>query len=349
MSELRRVEVPLGPEGYEVVVGPGARSELAPMLPETARLAAVVTQPGIGVALDLPLPSFVVEIARGEARKSLATVEELGRAFGRHGLSRSDVVIAVGGGLVTDVAGLAASLWHRGTPVVHVATTLLAQIDAAIGGKTGVNLPEGKNLMGTFHQPRGVVCDTDTLASLPEEEWRSGLGELAKYAFLGVDGLAEMSLVEQVEACVACKAGVVAADERESAGRMVLNYGHTLAHALEAAGLAGEAGGETGGPATLRHGEAVAVGLVFAARLAEALGRVDAARVGEHVALVESLGLSPVLPKGSEPARLVQFMSRDKKAHGDLTFVLDGPDGVEPVRGVEASLVRRVLEEMPSA
>ncbi len=346
---LRRVEVPLRPERYEVVIGPGALGELASMLPGTARLAAVVTQPGIGVELDLPLPSFVVEIARGEARKSLATVEQLGRSFARHGLGRSDVVIAVGGGLVTDVAGLAASLWHRGTPVVHVATTLLAQIDAAIGGKTGVNLPEGKNLMWTFSQPRGVVCDTDTLSSLPEEEWRSGLGELAKYAFLGVAGLAGMSLVDRIEACVACKAGVVAADERESAGRMLLNYGHTLAHALEAAGLAGGADEETHAPATLRHGEAVAVGLVFAARLAEALGRVDAARVGEHVALVESLGLSPLLPKGSDPSRLVEFMARDKKAHGDLTFVLDGPAGVEPVRGVDASLVVRILEEMPSA
>ncbi len=138
--------------------------------------------------------------------------------------------------MVTDVAGFAASCWHRGVGVIHVPTTLLGQIDAAIGGKTGVNLPEGKNLVGSFWQPLGVVCDTAVLASLPAAEWRSGRGEMAKYAFLGVEDLDELPLEEQVARCVACKARIVAADERESGMRMTLNYGHTLAHALEAPG-----------------------------------------------------------------------------------------------------------------
>ena len=158
----------------------------------------------------------------------------------RGDMHRSDVVVAVGGGVVTDVAGYAASSYHRGTAVINVPTTLLGQVDAAIGGKTGVNLPEGKNLVGSFWQPLGVFCDTETLASLPKREWRSGHGEMAKYAFLGVEDLDSLSLAEQVARCVACKAQVVASDERDGGRRMILNYGHTLAHALEAAGFASE-------------------------------------------------------------------------------------------------------------
>ena len=179
----------------------------------------------------------------GEAAKTLATVEQLCRDFARFGLSRSDAVVALGGGVVSDVAGFAASVFHRGIAYVNVPTTLLAQVDAAIGGKTGVNLPEGKNLVGAFWQPAAVLCDIQTLGSLPAREWSSGRGEMAKYAFLG-DGLLErgrpgaailgLPLDEQVAACVAIKAAVVSADERESGRRMVLNYGHTLAHALEA-------------------------------------------------------------------------------------------------------------------
>ena len=133
----------------------------------------------------------------------------------RWGLTRADVVVAVGGGVVTDTAGFAAAVYHRGIPVVHVPTTLLGQVDAAIGGKTGVNLPEGKNLVGAFWQPSAVLCDTEVLATLPPREYRSGLGEMAKYAFLGVDDLADLPLDEAVAACVRCKAEVVAADERE--------------------------------------------------------------------------------------------------------------------------------------
>jgi len=347
-GSLTAVRVELGARSYDVLVGPGAKFELAGMVPVGARQAVVVTQPGIGVEVDTGLPTTVVEIPHGERTKSLGTLEGLCRRFAEVGLTRNDVVVGVGGGVVTDVAGFAASCWHRGTGVIHVATTLLAQIDAAIGGKTGVNLPEGKNLVGSFWQPRGVICDTDVLASLPAAEWRSGRGELAKYAFLGVEDLDALDLPEQVARCAECKARVVAADEREGGQRMVLNYGHTLAHALEAAGLAGESGDLADGGAApdqsmLRHGEAVAVGLVFAARLSRALGRIGDDRVTRHERLVDSYELPSRLPAAADPEQLVALMRRDKKAHGDLTFVLDGPSGVEPVRHVSPAVVTEVL------
>jgi len=354
-SHLIAVRVDLGRRSYDVLVGPGARAELADMVPVSARQAVVVTQAGIGVAerLETGVPTTIVEIGAGERVKSLATVEMLSRRFAAAGLTRSDVVIGVGGGVVTDLAGFAASCWHRGTGVIHVATTLLGQIDAAIGGKTGVNLPEGKNLVGSFWQPLGVICDTEVLASLPPAEWRSGKGELAKYAFLGVDDLDTLDVPEQVARCVECKARIVSADETEHGLRMVLNYGHTLAHGLEAAHLAGESGdfedsaastGEAASPPLLRHGEAVAVGLVFAARLARSLGRIGDDRVERHERLVAAYGLPDHLPTGADPGRLVELMRRDKKAQGDLTFVLDGPGGVEPVRGVPPAVVLDVLE-----
>src|SRR6202011_5922246 len=228
--------------------------------------------------------------------KNLESVEQLCRSWARWGLRRTDVVVAVGGGVVTDTAGFAAAVYHRGVAVIHVPTTLLGQVDAAIGGKTGVNLPEGKNLMGAFWQPRAVVCDTEVLSTLPPREWASGRGEMAKYAFLG-DGrdgppdasLLELTLVDQVARCAAIKADVVASDEREGDRRMVLNYGHTLAHALEASAFDPHSGWD------LRHGEAVAIGLVFAALLAERLGRIDDRRVELHRRVVDAFDLSAAL------------------------------------------------------
>ncbi|MGH9094752.1 MAG: 3-dehydroquinate synthase, partial [Acidimicrobiales bacterium] len=259
------------------------------------------------------------------------------RHFARWGLTRGDVVVAVGGGVVTDTAGFAAAVYHRGVPVVHVPTTLLGQVDAAIGGKTGVNVPEGKNLVGAFWQPAAVLCDTDTLTTLPAREYRSGLGEMAKYAFLGVDRLRDLPLDEAVAACVACKADYVGADEREDGRRALLNYGHTLAHAIE-----------TAGSYDLRHGEAVAVGLGFAARLARRLGRIDDERVADHDRLLAGYDLPLDLPPGLEPTDLVDLMARDKKATHGLTFVLDGPRGLEVVAGVDAALVADTLAEMAS-
>jgi 5-deoxy-5-amino-3-dehydroquinate synthase len=289
----------------------------------------------------------VFAIGQGEEAKRLEEVEALCRAFARWRLTRADVVVAVGGGVVTDVAGFAAAVYHRGVPVVHVPTTLLGQVDAAVGGKTGVNLPEGKNLVGAFWQPTAVLCDTEVLETLPPEEYRSGCGEMAKYHFLGLPGehLESLPLDERIARCVQIKAAYVSADEREAVGgdppsgrsRACLNYGHTLAHALETAGRYG-----------LRHGEAVAVGLVFAAHLAERLGRIDGARVAHHYDVVRGYGLPDALPPGTDHAGVVALMAGDKKAHGGLSFVLDGPEGVAPVAGVARAEVEAALKEVSS-
>lgn len=334
MNELIEVTVPLGGgRDYPVLVGDGALESLPDLVPDHARRVAVVTQPGIGIEVEPGVEHRVFTIGDGEPAKTTATVADLCSEFARWGLTRSDCVVGVGGGLVTDVAGFAAAVYHRGIPVVHCATTLLGQIDAAIGGKTGVNLPEGKNLVGAYWQPRGVICDTGTLASLPPREWRCGLGELAKYHWLGGGRLDELDLPERVAACVAIKADVVASDEREGGRRALLNYGHTLAHSLE-----------TVGHHDLRHGEAVAIGLVFAAELAHDLGRIDDAAVAEHRRVVSDYDLPVEVPAGLDTDELVEVMGRDKKVLGEgLTFVLDGPTGVEVVPGVDASAVRATL------
>lgn len=338
---LRTVRVPLGDRSYDVLVGHGARHELASLMPATARRAAIVTQPGIPLEIDPGIPFDVFQIGTGEDHKHLGTIESLCRGFARVGLTRHDVVIGLGGGMVTDVAGFAASVWHRGIPVVHVATTLLAMVDAAVGGKTGVNLPGGngdggKNLVGAFWQPSGVVCDLDALATLPPRERRCGYGEMAKYHFLTGDDLLAMDETERVARCVQIKADVVASDEREGGRRALLNYGHTLGHALEI---------ETGHQ--LAHGEAVAVGLVFAAHLAQVLGRIDDARVQHHYDVVGGVyELGTRLPAGADHDRLLSLMGRDKKALTGLTFVLDGACGVEVVADVAADAVRSALSEM---
>jgi len=333
---------------YDVIVGRGAVGELSTVLPSSARRVAVVTQRGLlgaGGALGWDITDImrgydvdVHEIGDGEGAKSLATIEHLVRGFARQGLTRHDVVVGIGGGMVTDVAGFAAASWHRGTPVVHVSTTLLGMVDAAIGGKTGVNLPEGKNLVGAFWQPSAVLCDLDALDTLPPRETRCGLGEMAKYHFLTGDDLLALELPDRIARCIEIKADVVASDEREGGRRALLNYGHTLAHAIE---IATEH--------RVAHGEAVAIGLVFAAELARDLGRIDDERVAEHrrvVAGAYDLAVSP--PPGLDPVELLDLIGRDKKALDGLTFALDGPRGVEVVSGVDPSVVRSALERFVS-
>ena len=335
---MHEVTVHLGDRSYPVLVGSGARHRLAELIPAGATRAAIVSQESIPWPVDSGIEQRTFYLDEGEEAKNLESVEQLCRQFVKWGLHRSDVVVAVGGGVVTDTAGFAAAVYHRGAAVVHVSTTLLGQVDAAIGGKTGVNIPEGKNLVGAFWQPTAVLCDTETLGTLPPREYRSGLGEMAKYAFLGVPGLRDMALDDAVAACVACKAELVTADERESGRRAFLNYGHTLAHALE-----------TVGSYDLRHGEAVAIGLVFAARLARRLGRIDDNRVAEHEALVAAYDLPVRPPPGLDPTELVEVMARDKKATGEgLTFILEGPQGLELVRGIAETAVVDTLSELQS-
>ena len=342
MSDITTVTVPLGDRSYPVHVGAGALTQLPDLLPDSVQRVALVTQAGIPFGDDavifpmlepLGITLTRIEIGSGESQKSLTTIEHIAGALAAAGITRNDVVVGVGGGMVTDVAGFAAAVWHRGVPVVHVATTLLAMVDAAIGGKTGVNTREGKNLVGAFWQPSAVICDIDALATLPERERRSGDGEMAKYHFLVGEDLEAMPLAERIARCVQIKADVVASDEREGGRRALLNYGHTLAHALEIA---------TGHELT--HGEAVGIGLVYAAELAHDLGRIGAERVQRHRGVVAgTYDLPTTIPAGLDPDVLLQLMARDKKALDGLTFVLDGPAGVEVVARVDPTAVRGAL------
>ena len=331
----RRVRVELGERSYDVAVGAGAIAALPGMIPSDVKRAVIVSQVGVPSIPEIDLPTHLVHIADGEHGKTLATIEDLCRQFAQFGLTRNDLVIGVGGGLVTDVAGFAAASWHRGTRVVHVATSLLAMVDAAIGGKTGVNLPEGKNLVGAFWQPSGVVCDTNWLASLPERELRCGWGEVAKYHFLTGDDLLAMPTDDRIARCVQIKADIVAQDEREGGRRALLNYGHTFGHAIETV---------TGH--RFAHGEAVAIGMICAAHLARILGRIDDARVDAHYRILDAYGLQSTLPGDLDHNALLVAMGRDKKATSGLVFVLDGRDGLESVAGVDPA---RVLESLASA
>jgi 5-deoxy-5-amino-3-dehydroquinate synthase len=330
------VNVELGDRSYPVIVGAGARYELDACLPDNAKRVALVTQDGIPLADDVSSTRALTRhtLGDGETSKNLSSVEALCDEFVTAGLTRADAVVGVGGGVVTDVAGFAAAVYYRGIAVVHVPTTLLGMIDAAVGGKTGVNLAAGKNLVGAFWQPRAVLCDTEALATLPPRELRSGLGELAKYHFLTGEDLASKPLDERIAAAVAIKAAAVSADEHERTGvRATLNYGHTLGHALE-----------TVGKYDLRHGEAVAIGLVYAAKLARRLGRIDDDRVAQHVAVVAANDLPTTIPPACDPEELVAVMRRDKKSTGDgLTFVLDGPNGVELVTGISFDDARAAM------
>lgn len=333
---LQRVIVELGERSYPVIVGHGARNELPHVIPASARRAVIVTQRNIDFHIDLGLPSVNVFIGDGEEYKSLSVIEEVSRKFARASLTRSDVVIGVGGGMVTDMAGFAAASWHRGTPVVHVATSLVGMVDAAIGGKTGVNLPEGKNLVGAFWQPIAVICDLDALSTLPAREMRCGLGEMAKYHFLGGNDLLALDQSARIARCVQIKAKIVSVDERESGARAVLNYGHTLAHAIEIATQF-----------RVAHGEAVAIGMVFAAHLAAVLGRIDEQRVRQHEHIIrDTYGLDVALPNECSVDGLINLMLSDKKAVNGLTFVLDGETGVKVVPDISRENVIEAFRRM---
>ncbi|PJE98188.1 3-dehydroquinate synthase [Streptomyces carminius] len=337
--ETGRVRVDLGERSYDVLIGTGVRHRLAEVVAGLGAERAVVV--AARPAEWVPSPGIshrVIEVQDGERAKTLATVGELCRRFADAGLSRGDVVVSCGGGTTTDTVGLAAALYHRGIPVVHLPTTLLAQVDASTGGKTAVNLPEGKNLVGAYWQPRAVLCDTDYLQTLPEREWLNGYGEIARCHFIGAGDLRDLPTVEQITGSVRRKAEIVSADERDSGLRHLLNYGHTLGHALEL---------ETG--FGLRHGEAVAIGTVFAGRLAGALDRIDQSRVDEHLDVVRHYRLPWRLPSGADIDTLIRLMRLDKKANGDLAFVLDGPDGAELVREIPEHVVKDCLAAMPSA
>ncbi|MGY1616318.1 3-dehydroquinate synthase [Geodermatophilus sp. SYSU D00691] len=326
---MRRVVTVAGDKPYEVVIGPGAAAELGRVLAGTAR-AAVVHAPPLAAAAGAAVEALqtagvaaeAVVVPDGEAAKTAQVAAEVWEEFGRLGLTRSDAVVGVGGGAVTDLAGFLAATWTRGVRVVQVPTSLLGMVDAAVGGKTGINTAAGKNLVGAFHPPAAVLADTDVLTGLPEPEFRSGLAEVVKCGFiadgrildlLDADPTGRSGTAELIERSVQVKADAVGADLFDTGVREFLNYGHTLGHAIERVEDFG-----------WRHGEAVAVGLVFAAELGHQAGLLTAADVDRHRSLVERMGL-PTRYAG-DWARLQAVMRVDKKARGaSLRFVvLDG-------------------------
>jgi 3-dehydroquinate synthase len=355
------VRVRAGERRYDVSIGSAlieTASDLLPELPR-ARRTFVVADP---VAADLygerladslearGWDAVTLRVPQGEEAKTLQVTEMLYRQLAAQEAHRDDVVIGLGGGAAGDLAGFVGATYMRGLHVAQVPTTLTAQVDAAIGGKTAVNLPEGKNLVGAFHQPDAVIADVGTLATLEERDLRSGLAEVAKYG-LTLDPEILPILEERADAiwnrdvavledlvarCVRCKASVVEADERDTGRRLLLNYGHTLAHALER--LEAYEGRS--------HGEAVAVGMVFAARLSEALGLSGPELVQLHLRIVGMLGLE--LEGGLPGADAILGAFRlDKKYSGGVRFVLLEEVGrPRVVEDVPEATVRAVLEEM---
>lgn len=349
---------------YDIVVGAGTIDVLGSTLAAAgARRAAIVTDASIASThaarvvaslADARVETTLFVVPSGESSKSAAEATRLWNKFASLAIDRRTHVVAVGGGVIGDLAGFVAATFARGLSLWQVPTTLVAQVDSAIGGKTGINLDAGKNLVGAFWQPRGVVADIATLATLPDREFTSGLAEVLKYgvildadffAWLEANAVAicrrePSALLHIVDRSASLKAHVVERDEHETSGlRAILNYGHTFAHAFETAA----------GYGALLHGEAVAIGMAAAARLAAALGRIGPDLVARQDALLRSLGL-PVTAadlRWTPPAtdELLAIMGRDKKTvDGRLRFVLPTRIGhVELVDGIDAALVRRVL------
>ena len=358
-----RILVAVPDAAHEVVVGRGLVRNCVDLVAACARAenAFVVTHPflaDVSSALETSLAGKGVEVHvlpldEGEQSKSLSAAGRLYEELARRDAHRHDVVVALGGGVVTDVAGFVASTFNRGMPLVNVPTTLLGQVDAAIGGKNGINLGSGKNLEGTIYQPAAVLCDVDLLMTLPRVELSSGLAEVVKYGFIADDSLLDVIekgsaalfegdvrlLGEVVARCARIKAEVVARDERDRGVRAILNYGHTFAHAIEwSSGYGG-----------IRHGEAVALGMMAAAHLARALDRIDEGVVRRHRAALEAC-LLPV-SASFDLVTLEDAWRHDKKYERGVRFVLlrrDDSGGVVPEAGVDAprDVVERALERL---
>lgn len=358
------VSVDLETASYQIHIGSGQLSgmleQLIALSPRASRIACVVdagVDAAVGQALRdafgrLQLPVDFSVLPGGEATKSTQQLELLWRNWLAAGLDRRSVAVAIGGGVIGDLVGFAAATYMRGIRLIQVPTTLLAQVDSSVGGKTGINLPGAKNMVGAFWQPSGVLIDTDLLSSLGERELVSGLAEVVKYGviedaalFDWLESHAKRVLAREPEALrwvisESCriKAAVVQQDERETSGRRaMLNYGHTFAHAIEAVAGLGE----------LLHGEAVALGMLLASRLAERLGMIDAGITARQRDLLARLGLPIVLPRPLSSESLWQAMLFDKKSRaGVVDFVL--PERIGSVRlvpGVPREQVMAVLEE----
>jgi 3-dehydroquinate synthase len=357
MSVLHALDVALAERAYPILIGPGLLDEHARWRSAIrGRHALVVTNDTVAplylarvmAALD-GLTAASLVLPDGEAHKTLERCADVYAALAALKANRDACIVALGGGVIGDLAGFAAATWMRGIDFVQIPTTLLAQVDSSVGGKTGVNLPAGKNLVGAFHQPRTVVIDTGTLATLPPREYRSGLAEVVKYGAIGDAAFFAWleanaaALAARDEAAVAAaiaqsclhKAGVVARDEREDGERALLNFGHTFGHALET----------SAGYGTLLHGEAVAIGMVLAARLSAALGRAPAADTERLERLLAALDLPVALPAGHAADELLALMRLDKKnLSGRLRLILwNGIGDAQIVPDVDETAIRETL------
>lgn len=358
---MDKLTVALGDRAYPV--GLGGMAEWAPELAAqlTGRSALLVTDEHVaachGAALRNVLAAAgapelpVLTLPPGEEHKNFTTVERICRSCAQHGLDRHSVLIAFSGGVPGDLTGFAAAIYMRGIDFIQIPTTLLAAVDSSVGGKTGADLPEGKNLIGAFHQPRAVWIDPALLATLPPAEWRNGLAEVVKYGMILDAGFfAELEaqgaqLLRGDAALTAriirrsceCKAAVVAGDERETGRRAILNYGHTVGHAVEKLS-----------DFRIPHGAAVAIGMAVAARLAVCLGWCEAAVETRQNALLEALGLPLAVPRAMAPEAILETMRSDKKnRNGAIAMILPRAVGtVEIVREIEETRLVAVLKEL---
>ena len=364
-TAIRTIEVALSANPYPVVIGTGALASLGEQIrargSKEGTKVLMVTNPvvqehyGATALASLQAAGFeatTLVIDAGEDQKTPATVAQIHDAAFARRLERGSLLVALGGGVVGDMAGFAAATWLRGIAVVQVPTTLLAMVDAAIGGKTGVNHPGGKNLIGAFHQPRLVLVDPSTLSTLPEREFRAGMAEVIKYGVIGdrtlfseleaSGGLSSMAAVggpllqKILERSAAAKAQVVAADEREGGLRAILNYGHTLGHVVET----------LCGYGTWLHGEAVAIGMVAAGEIALAMGLWHAADQQRQRAVIAAAGLPHDWPS-LDVGAVIACLQGDKKVRdGRVRFVLPNAIGSVEIRSdVAESTIRQVLQQ----
>ena len=351
MSAEATTVIPVGGD-YDVLVGHGVSHEVVDLVPAGARRALVVhpeplarlAHPIVAALEGAGLEVITGPVPDAEAAKTIDVAARLWSQMGQAEFTRTDLVVGVGGGSVTDLAGFVAASWLRGVPVIHVPTTVLGMVDAAVGGKTGVNTPEGKNLVGAFHVPVGVLCDLDALETLPPADLRAGLAEAIKGGFIADPGILDLveadpedavrpgspRLREIIERKIRVKAHVVAADLKESHLREILNYGHTLGHAIE-----------HHEHYRMRHGEAVAIGCVYAAELAHRSGLIDEALLARHRDVLGSVGLPTTYSRATFD-ELLSALRRDKKTRGaTLRFVvLDGLASPTRLEGPDEGLLR---------
>jgi 3-dehydroquinate synthase len=356
VSEPTRITV-AGDRPYDVVIGERLLAELPGLVGDAQRVLVVhpkaLRATGEAVRDDLAAAGFeayVAEVPDAEEAKTAQVATFLWGVFGQAGFTRTDVVIGVGGGATTDLAGFVAATWLRGVRVVQVPTTLAGMVDAAVGGKTGINTKEGKNLVGAFHPPVGVLCDLSTLETLPRNDFVAGLAEVVKCGFIADPVILDLverdpqavtswdaaTTRELVERSVRVKADVVGQDLRESGPREVLNYGHTFGHAVEQVERYG-----------WRHGAAVSVGMVFAAELARLAGRLDERTADRHREVLTALGL-PTSYRQDRWEQLLTAMKRDKKTRGDLLrfVVLSGVAQPTRLEGPDPALLQAAYAEL---